>query len=295
MADESEHETNAPDEALPVPADQRRRGEPREDAAFSSFVKVGIAVVGVALILFAGISLVIAARAAHARRLEAETSLHSAAIYAASDLQARIQLMMERARHFTEGTTELERSRALHRLAATPDPLISSVRVIPAGKQRGPGLQIPDTAEPSATLTFPQTEDAAGPAIAVTLAPDWVETALANGKLSDAIAVLAVGPDGRIAGKSGAPKILAALGPDNTVPFDLFTAADASGLSTGGAAIWRGANGTPLIVTTAPIDPGMTMVAAARVAPGLAGWGHRLGPFILLGGVPLALGGTLLG
>ena len=295
MAVESEQEINAPDEALPAPADQPRRGELREEAVFGSFVKIGIAAFAVALVLFAGISLVIAARSAHARRLEAETSLHSAAVYAASDLQARIQLMMERARRFVNGPTELERSHSLHRLAALPDPLISSIGALPAGKQKGAALQISDEAQPAATLTFPQTDDAAGPAIVVTLAPDWVETALANGKLSDAIAVLAVAPDGRIAGKSGAPKILAALGPAGRVPFDLFTAADASGLSTGGAAIWRSANGTPLIVTTAPIDPGMTMVAAARIAPGLASWSHQLDSFILLGGVPLALGGTLLG
>ena len=293
MADESKQENDMPDAALPAPARTPQRERGREEAPLPSFMPIGFAVLAGALILFAGISLVIAARAAHARRLEAETSLHSAAVFAASDVEAHLALMMERAHRFAAVPGEPDKNRSLHRLASAPDPLVSAVRIIPQGKDAAPSLQIAD-GDSTVTLTFPATDDATGPAVVATLAPDWVGTALANGKLSDAIAVLAVGPDGRIVGKSGSAKILAAISPNNRVPFDLFASADASGLSKGGATIWRGTDGTPLIVTTAPLDPGMTMVAAARVAPGLAGWDHRMGPFIALGGVPIALGGTLL-
>src|SRR5262245_54022171 len=64
----------------------------------SPYLVIAIALIALSALVYGGLSLIFGTRGAHERRVEIETSLTASTDFAARAVEARLQLLMERAR-----------------------------------------------------------------------------------------------------------------------------------------------------------------------------------------------------
>jgi two-component system cell cycle sensor histidine kinase PleC len=263
-------------------------------AARSPLILIALALVGISLIIYAYFAIFSAARTNHQQLVQAETSLRAATAYAARALETRLDLLMQRARHRGPDPDGAAADHSLlRRIQPSADPLIDSMSEVP-GATLGAFTLAVETIDgaPRARLVFPRTPGATdGPSLAVVLEPNWLQDALTTTGAGRELGFFAVTGEGRIAGKGGVWSSLRGFGLDARLPISLLGEAS---LSADHIGVHRRDGGAPVFIATANVGAGLILAAVEPVPGSLGIWGSGLRPYLVLGLVPLLLGGVLV-
>lgn len=273
----------------------------------SPYLAAGIALAGAAAILIALFGVAAETRIAAHQRSGAEAALRLSALQAARVVDARLALLAERARAPREAPPPKRASEdhsLLRRLGTMlepmPDPLLAGLAPLPgvsAARSNAAALN------GSLQISLPS-KDGKGPAQLATLSHGWLESVL-KGITGPERGYLIVAANGQVAGaagsignlvfRSGERMPIIVLGAAsariaktqpagaNEKPFDP-PGFDATTGSSDQVSPWRVA-GQDLLVSTAPVEPGLLVVALAP-KPGLMAaltpiLGLAVAPFVL--------------
>jgi signal transduction histidine kinase len=258
--------------------------QPRASEARPAYVRFGLALFALGLIVTGVLGVIAEARIATRQQAALDASLRLSAGEAARAVETRLALLAERVR--TDGAGRLEAAPApseehslVSHLNVGPDPLIAAI-----GPAKG-GTATKITAGIDAgklTLRIP-TKD--GAASAVTLRKTWLDEALV-GLAPAGRGYLVVTSNGFVAGSAGAAANLP-FKADERLPLTVI--AESAPFQADRIATWA-PQGKPLRLAAAALEPGL-VIAATQPQPGVL---TALVPILGLAGVPFGLGLALV-